>query len=445
MLTNRIQCLMIGQHGIGKTTFLQNFPNIEQTSLPDSRKESFKFNCVNSKQYPKKKTKFVSEGTNEFDNIDVEIDNYDITAETYINTNDLMEGIEIETTRLINANSYQLIILAFSMDDSQSFELVKSKWETELKRNSKYNFILLGLKSDVAENIKTEDKENEEVLENLSIDSVLTDTTSEQKKKFFGLKKSNTFAHRIKRSCSINSNSSTSKFELRKQLSSSDNELNAQMFTIKVYRNFAKQIGGAHFIESTNVEKKTVAYKINKYTLFTQNICSIFNNLQLQSSNSSLKQLSNSENTFPDSNFSKTKIDIIREKVPRSLTAPIDYLVKKKNSPNKILTDNFVPSVQETSATFTKLDNDTQLNIKSDTTANVSVKEKLSRLFLGLGTYIVTCGSANSRKLVIANRLKNMKVSKTHNDLNHNKLVDKSWLLLSSHNSLNSFDDAYTN
>ena len=96
MLTNRVQCLMIGQAGIGKSTFLQSFPEIEQTSAANAHKESFKFNCVssNSKELLKKKAKSLSpEPVTEFESLSVEIDNYDITAETYLNTNDLMEGM----------------------------------------------------------------------------------------------------------------------------------------------------------------------------------------------------------------------------------------------------------------------------------------------------------------------------------------------------------------
>ena len=140
------------------------------------------------------------------------------------------------------------------MNDSQSFELVKAKWETELKKNlsKKYDFILLGLKSDATEHIgSTEETElsANNVSEELELDATESSTTSVPQKIMSGLKKSNTFAHhRRKRSCSINSNSSTSKFEMKTQLSAaSESDLNAQMLSSKVYKNFAKQIGAGNF------------------------------------------------------------------------------------------------------------------------------------------------------------------------------------------------------
>lgn len=162
---------------------------------------------------------------------------------------------------------------------------------------------------------------------------------------------------------------------------------------------------------------------IDTYTQFAQNICSIYNNPQFFFSNKSL-------------NSSKSTI---RDKLPKSFSAPINYLTKRKTETAKKL-----EPIEATNASFVKLDNDIQLNINKQNENPVTVKEKISRLFLGLGTYIVTCGSAKSSKLVIANRLKNMKNSRTTNDLNNQKLVDKNWLLLSSHNSLNSLDEVFT-
>ena len=136
----------------------------------------------------------------------------------------------------------------------------------------------------------------------------------------------------------------------------------------------------------------------------------------------------------------------IRKKIPKSLTAPVNYLVNRtKSKPAYINTEITNTKDEQTSvnnAGFVQLDDNNHSYNMKQPSSNMTVKEKFSRLFLGLGTYIVTCGSANSRKLANVKRM-NLKASKTNGNLN-NKFVDKNWLLLSSHTSLNSLDDVFT-
>lgn len=138
-----------------------------------------------------------------------------------------------------------------------------------------------------------------------------------------------------------------------------------------------------------------------------------------------------------------TNSNSIPKKIPKSLTAPINYLVNRNKS-KPTYTNTEINNTKEEPTTghtgFVQLDDNNHSLLKQHE-GNITVKEKFSRLFLGLGTYIVTCGSANSRKLVNAKRM-NLRASKTSGTLN-NKFVDKNWLLLSSHTSLNSLDDVF--
>ena len=201
------------------------------------------------------------------------------------------------------------------------------------------------------------------------------------------------------------------------------------------------------FIESTSIDTTTITTKctIDTYTLFAQKICSIFNN---------------KSQVLTTTDYVATPIKpTFKSKIPKSLSAPINNLITRKYKNPKTI--NKDAKIQITGTSFAKLDENevnfcTNLEVAQNNSNNndgnsVTMRAKFARLFLGLGTYVVTCGSDRSRKLIVDNRAKNiLKNSKTCNDLssnkkhNNNKLVDKSWLLLSSHNSLNSLDDVFT-
>ncbi len=429
---------MVGQAGIGKSTFLKNFPDSKKmetvASTPTSQnnnKETFKFNCINTKQAVLKP----ESAHNYFDSLDVEITNYDITTDTYLNTADIGDLEFSSSASIVDASSFKIVVLAFAMDDPNSFELIRSKWETELRKNIKFNYILVGLKSDIASQKINGNKDEASKTELLS--SLLAGT----KKKTSNIKKSNTFVYK-KRSCSINSNSSTSKLQMRKRHSFSETEAltDKDILSKKIYKTFAKQIGADYFIESTCLETVGIEKSIDTYTMFAQNICSIFNSAQFLSSSKSLR--------IDDASSNSPRASTISDRIPKSLSAPINYLVNRRKTIAR------PGNLQLPDASFSKLENNEASNEVNNNNNNnltvlkadekVPIKEKFSRLFLGLGTYIVTCGSARSRKLVLANRMKNIRNTRTTNDLNSAQVVDKSWLLLSSHNSLNSLDDVFT-
>lgn len=431
---------MIGQAGIGKTKFLQNIPNVTQIESDIQFKETFKFTCVNSCQSVKRKSKTIDSFTNgsqedqsNFDQIEVEITNHDINMDSFINTNDLGDVNFTGSQKLVDANGFKIVILAFSMSELDTFELIKTKYETYLKNNQCRNshFILLGLNSDdPAKESQLEKCEAEEIIQTFKELNILTTPSPVTKRNKSKIKKSNTFSYK-KRSCSINSNSSTSNLHMNRKNSNTDLDTQeTRLLRSKACKNFAKHIGAGSFIKSSKTDYKS-PQTVNTYSLLTLSICSIFNNTQLTESNS--KSLDKSKGA--------DEPKAMLEKIPKSLSAPINYLIKRKKTEKNDVSENynFNSNPDEPSDhAFTKLDDNAARQFDN----NVSVKEKFSRLFLGFGTYIVTCGSSQSRKLVLANRLRSMKHSRTHNDLNSN-LVDKSWLLLSSHTSLNSLNDAY--
>jgi len=411
---------MIGQRGIGKSTFLKKFPDSKQLetpeTLPNKKIETFNFNCINSKQTLLKTNITIPESTeNEYDSIDVEIINHDITTDTYLNTTDIGDLEFSNSASIVDVSSFRIVVLAFAMDDPNSFELIRLKWDTDLKKNIKFKYILLGLKSDIA-------------YQGTEMPSKITSMLASSKIKTSNLKKSSTFAYK-KRSCSINSDSSSSKLQFRKRHSFSETEAPSEKNILpkKIYKSFAKQISAENFIKSTCLETTPTEQSIETYTIFAQNICSIFNSIQLFSSSKSIK--------IDETSNSNALTSTIGNKIPKSLSAPINYFVKRKK----------ITGIQSPKGSFEKLNNDHHNNNQSVLKASdkVPIKEKISRLFFGLGTYIVTCGSARSKKLVLANRMKNIRNARTKNDINGGQFVDNSWLLLSSHNSLNSLDEVF--
>jgi GTPase SAR1 family protein len=132
-----IKCLMIGQHGIGKSTFLRSFPGsqIKEPSSQQPDKETYTITSVNEKLEP----------------VEIQIDIFDIALDTCLRDSDLVINNKvIPSTKIITTSSYKCVILCFAMNDLHSFHLIKSKWEIEFKKNKArtHSFVLLGLKSD---------------------------------------------------------------------------------------------------------------------------------------------------------------------------------------------------------------------------------------------------------------------------------------------------------
>lgn len=139
--SNTIKCLMIGPTGVGKSTFLKKFPNSEQlfnnsNATPSASQKSTTTNAIKPSL---ERESFIIKTVNEkFENITIEIENIDISLETCLHDSDLIVNSKvIPSNQIINISNFKVIILCFAMDDFSSFELVRSKWEIELKKNKK--------------------------------------------------------------------------------------------------------------------------------------------------------------------------------------------------------------------------------------------------------------------------------------------------------------------
>ena len=398
-----VKCLMIGQAGIGKTKFLKKFPNSTLTNNQDTEssninREYCKIKCLNENF--RSKTQINSDS----EYIDVEIENVDITLETCLIESDfIVNNRVIPSNQIINTSEFKIIILCFAMDDPISFELIKSKYEIDLKKNQshRHNFILLGLKSDP--------------------------------------KSSNINSTYKTRSCSINSNSSTSKLQSNKKRTNSETDLNPEI-PVGLYKKFAKQLGSTgNFLQSTNYDDQLNLYN-NQIDVQPDEVIKTKETLDSYDSfiklvykfNSSKQKPIKDENISSSLNVGKSKTS----KLKRSLTTPISFINHHRNKRKneiELKENDLISESKETNLNRTE-ENLTMKNSK--TSENFTMKKKLSHFFIGIGTYLVTCGSSQSRKLANVKKL-NDKSNKS--SMLKNK--DKSWLLLSSDISINTLEN----
>lgn len=220
-----IKCLMIGQAGVGKSTFLSKFPNAKKqiqvalstTSTPSKSKSTI--NNVNKTPLPSdewKETYTIEFMNNRFETVRIDLDNCDISLDTCLHdasaskvspspslvhsatgngfnsefsrTSVKRDDYDNETSsslapttavtvtstgtatisaqqlsippismlpthssKFIDISPYNVIVFCFSLDDAHSLELIKSKWEIELKKNraQQHSFLIVGFKSDL--------------------------------------------------------------------------------------------------------------------------------------------------------------------------------------------------------------------------------------------------------------------------------------------------------
>lgn len=164
---------MIGQAGIGKTTFLKKFPNSKLLENDETTNETTPPSSQPATKKPWKESYVIEYMNSRFETVRLEMDNCDISLETClqsttvqsISSNEIGETshqslsklqyipmLPVQSSKFISIDVYNVIILCFALDDSNSCELIKSKWEVELKRNralQRHSFILLGFKSDL--------------------------------------------------------------------------------------------------------------------------------------------------------------------------------------------------------------------------------------------------------------------------------------------------------
>ena len=353
MSNTTIKCLMIGQSGVGKSAFLKHFPHATHTTNPSTQSESFFLETLSSK----------------FEKVHLEIDSCNISLETCLHDADLL--ITTNNSKFINTSKYNVIILAFGLNDPNSFELVKSKWQVDLKKNkqNKHSFILLGL--------KPSENNNPKLKRTLSENSLLRLASKKEKKinkKKYQLNKASSdceeddFENEF-----CNHEDDHHSFGIGSQ---------AKSLSLDHYKKFAKLISSSsqNFIQIDSVSKTTepvessyFALDINAYDRFLQSL---------------LKASENSTEV-------KTKINV--SKLKRSLTAPLTRplnLLANRSKSRKI------DESHKENLTSLSTNNKNEM-IKSESA--YTIRSKLSRFVINVGTYIVTCGTNKSR------RLKNMK------------------------------------
>jgi len=390
--TNTIKCLMIGSEGIGKTEFLRKFPNSKQTDC--DHMEKFTMECINEAKLKKLKKKSMPNTTTNIDYLKVDVDNYDITDETLFihNENDFQLN-----TKIINTFKYKVIILCFAMDDRNSFDLIKSKWMLYLRKTrTHHHVILVALKCD---------------------------------RKLCTPKN---YGYKYQRSESLSSNSSTSILHIknnnnnnitapiRKRTLSDNYDLEFQQVFGYECRKFANKISDYKIIQScsldlnnTNDLFRITKNSIESYVNLSKSLCKCYMNKK------SFTTISNESSKFV---------------LPKQLTVPINFLKNKINLSKKDKNQIIAYEKHDSNNENVKLTLNNKLN------ETISLKNKFSQVFLGLGTYLVTCGTGKSRQLKIN---LNKKINNTTNTLVKSNLVkkDKSWLLLASEASLNNLEN----
>lgn len=365
-MSKKIQCLMIGQAGIGKTSFLENFPKCKKNAEVNS-KELYTYETLNDY----------------YEKVIVEIENYDISLETCLNDADLIVNNQvISSSQFINTKDHQCIILCFAMDDVHSFELIKSKWEIDFKRNKRKDkiFCLLGLKSDTISTKPQNENENQDKKTKIARNSFK------------------------KRSCSVNSTSSTSKLSKNKT-GMLHNDHDHPNIDVTAYKKLAKLISSnliQYSIFPDNLEAKNSKSRLTAYEILIKNILST----------------------------NCTKVN--KQSIPKSISSPLgSFRIRKtKKESNEIKP---LSSVYYENGSFVNIEETRTVPAVNQEKKSepLTIRSKLSRLAIGIGTYVVTCGSNNSR------RLADLKNSKNSNDSsNKSGKKNKSWLLLASETSL---------
>lgn len=210
MSTDRlIKCLMIGQAGVGKSTFLSKFPNAKkigaQTTATATLTDTLSKSSSSSSSSQWKEAYSIEFMNSRFETVRIELDNCDISLDTCLHSSIMqpptstttssgivqtaaINGIDdkasaavkqrddcdetvtttalgsgfvppismlpIHCSKFIDISPYNVIVLCFSLDDAHSLELIKSKWEIDMKKNrgsqnNNYSFLLVGFKSDL--------------------------------------------------------------------------------------------------------------------------------------------------------------------------------------------------------------------------------------------------------------------------------------------------------
>jgi len=393
---------MIGSKNIGKSTFLKSLTNniafSSNERAKDIKKEIYEVNLYK-------------------DNLMFEIENRDISLETYLNDDDIvLNNNLVLSNQIINTSKFDVIILSFSLDDRQTFELIKSKWETYLRKihrsNRTQNFILLGLKHDELR---------------LNYSEYVRSCVK-------------------KRSRSVDSSSSNSELHLHKNQNRIDSKSEKETF-LKEYNKFAKKIGANQLLEA---KIQPIANNIGLFQLnpkgdeeFEEIGCANFIEILSKTvlKTRKIEKLINCNSSSPHFKRSKTMprifnrksrqlVDLRNENIKHSHANENPCLSLSQDTQNMNVTTN--SNLKNNENDNLQMNNPNEFYMK--TNQNKTFKDKLSKYFIGIGTYMVTCGTKKTE-------LGAHKLGVTSTKSKVPILRNKKWNLLNSETSLNTIEN----
>lgn len=414
--SNSLKCLMIGQAGIGKTSLLNSLAATsdgqqQQQQQQGDGKETYAIEIANDDPSP-------------FDfgaQLRLQIDNYDIEIETCLHENDLVINNKIiPSNQIINVSNYKIIMFCYAVNDQSSFDLIKSKWDIDLKKlrsklgnlNNHHQFMLMALKSDLLA---------KEVELTLPTNDLTTTTTTRKR----------TCSTHLDHACEMDESSKKKRLLIDyddDEKCDRNSKRDTKFVSTNQAKKFAKSLN-AKLVQVSTTDKS--GHETMRKALIDS--CSMTNNRPVK------QQEENKKKTLHRAKM-----------LPKSMSAPINSLFSGKNKRKQLIDYRFdaeqgdLVLVDETGEQKARLAPQQQQQQQLENGQNLTLKQKLSQFFVGFGTYIVTCGAHKARTK--GNNNNNSNYSK-----NKNKLLilgkNKSWLLLGSEMSLNTLanDEVFVN
>lgn len=378
-----IRCLMLGQAGIGKTAFLRHLPNAMQDT------------GVNKEIIKSTETYSVETIDSKFDKVRIDIECCDLDIQTCLHDTDLIVNNKIlpssstPSNQFINTSKFDVIILCFAFHEPSSFQLVKCKWAVDLEKNkkNKHSFVLLGL----------DNKQNKKPATDGKIMATFKKLSPKTKQK-------QDMYESIESTGSI---SNVTKMQPNEMAGDDeciflDDDLFANMqaptnYTTAQYKKFAKLISfsSQNFVQhqtETNIHKANVlllpeiiSSQLASYEKFIQTVVKSYESL--------VELRRNSDNHGG-----------LVGKLKRSVTAPLAR-------PLNILSRNRTKLSEKNNHKESLVIGNKSLSSEK------TVKEKVTRFAINLGTFLVTCGTVKSREM---QKLKNeMRILERDSDENY--------------------------
>jgi hypothetical protein len=382
ILQSYIKCLIIGKEDIGKSEFCSSFPNVKCLEQKAQEYKIFIIETMNKK----------------CEKVTIEIDVYDIQLGTCLYDSDLLINNKVMplNRQFINTSKYNVIVLCFASNDPVSFQLIKSKWEIDFKKNKnqKHSFVVLSLneksvtfnninKDSITLNYQDETVDFQKGNMNKLRQTLRKFSPKSKKQQHKNLE--NEFSSRKRRSGSSSSLSSTSKVHSKKSSKNFDcSSLDYESYSIEYENDYES------FAPDSSILLKQLSQ--NEYKKFAK-LASQSGLIEHNKSSQSIATLDSYDkflNAVIKANEQLIASDCKKGiKLTRSITSPIS-LLSNRSKLRKVETqiENNKINMPKGESTFT-------------------IRDKLHQFAVNVGTYVVTCGTAKSRKLHKMNTLCN--------------------------------------